>query len=333
MFTRPGELSDADIVRCLADGWGVKVSTVEWVPVGFGSYHWQALGDEERWFVSVDDLDARHRDESETRLDAFRRLAAALTVARSLRDAGLDFVVAPTVALSGEIVHPINDRYVAALYDYVDGESHLWGAYPTRTDRLAVLDRIVAVHTSPPARVPMAIRDDLAIPGRDRLDLLLAGDDSPWGPGPYAEPARALLHDHRDALGRVLARYDDLVGEVTRYPERMVITHGEPHRGNTINTVDGVALIDWDTALLAPPERDLWALIDEDARIEAFYTERTGVMLDAAALGLYRLWWDLCEISLFTAEFRAPHTDTEDTRVAWAALQRFLDPARWDQLF
>ena len=254
-------------------------------------------------------------------------------MARSLRDAGLDFVVAPTVALSGDIVHPINDRYLAALYDSVDGESHLWGTYPTRADRLAVLDRIVAVHTSPPARVPMAIRDDFAIPGRDRLDLLLAGDDSPWGPGPYAEPARALLHDHREALCQVLAEYDDLAADVTTRPERMVITHGEPHRGNTINTTDGVALIDWDTALLAPPERDLWALIDEDAGVAMDYTERTGVLLDDAAIRLYRLWWDLCEISLFTAEFRAPHADTEDTRVAWAALACFLDPARWSQLF
>ena len=333
MFTRPDDLSDTDVVRAIADGWGLRATDIEWAPVGFGSHHWRVSSDHGHWFVTVDDLDARLREASDTRAAAFARLSAALSAARALRDFGLDFVVAPLATQAGDIVHPIDDRYVAALYKYVDGESHAWSPYPTNADRLAVLDRIVAVHTSPPARVPMAIRDDLAIPGRDRLDLLLAGDDSPWGPGPYAEPARALLHDYGDALGRVLARYDDLVGEVTRYPERMVITHGEPHRGNTINTVDGVALIDWDAALLAAPERDLWALIDEDAQIEAFYTERTGVMLDAAALRLYRLWWDLCEISLFTAEFREPHGDTEDTRVAWAALQRFLDPARWDQLF
>lgn len=329
MFTRPDNLTDADIVRCVAGGWGVTVSAAEWVPVGFGSHHWRVTGDRKRWFVSVDDLDARRRDESETRPDALRGLAAALAVARSLRDTGLDFVVAPMPTLSGDIVHQVDDRYIAALYEFVDGESHAWSPYPTRADRLAVLDRIVAVHTTPTTRAPMAIRDDFAIPGRGELDQLLAGDDSPWGPGPYAEPARALLHDHRDALLRVLARYDDLAADVMTRPERMVITHGEPHRGNTINTTDGVVLIDWDTALLAPPERDLWMLIDEDAQITADYIGRTGTELDDTAMRLYRLWWDLCEISLFTAEFRAPHTDTEDTRVAWAALARFLDPARW----
>ena len=44
---------------------------------------------------------------------------------------------------------------------------------------------------------------------------------------------------------------------------------------------------------------------------------------------LYRLWWDLCEISLYVAEFRRPHRDTEDTRVAWRGLTTHLDPSRW----
>ncbi|MPZ79263.1 MAG: phosphotransferase [Actinophytocola sp.] len=43
--------------------------------------------------------------------------------------------------------------------------------------------------------------------------------------------------------------------------------HGEPHRGNTITTPNGVVLIDWDTTLIAAPERDLWALVGEDPRL------------------------------------------------------------------
>ena len=74
-------------------------------------------------------------------------------------------------------------------------------------------------------------------------------------------------------------------------------------------------------------------LIDEEPAIAHDYTERTGVEVDDSAIQLYRLWWDLCEISLFVAELRRPHDDTEDTRVAWAALRRFLDPARWSHLF
>ena len=111
-------------------------------------------------------------------------------------------------------------------------------------------------------------------------------------------------------------------------PERMVLTHGEPHRGNTITTASGVVLIDWDTALLAPPERDLWAMADEEPSILDEYEEMTGRRPDATALDCYRLWWTLTEISLFVDQLRRPHGDDDDTRVAWSALTRYLDPRR-----
>ena len=109
-----------------------------------------------------------------------------------------------------------------------------------------------------------------------------------------------------------------------------MVTHGEPHRANTITTPDGEALIDWETAKLAPPERDLWMLMDGDPTIAEEYATRTGIGLDTNAVALYHLWWDLCEIALYVTAFRSPHDDTEDTRVAWAGLERSLDPTRWD---
>ena len=172
--------------------------------------------------------------------------------------------------------------------------------------------------------------DDFLIPSRDQLAVALADDGAAWGPGPFATQAHDLLREHSAAVTCVVARYDQLAVEVATRPERFVATHGEPHRANTIVTANGVSLIDWDTALLAPPERDLWALIEENSRIAQEYTDRTGVDIDDEAAELYRLWWDLCEISLYVAQFRAPHADSEDSRVAWDALQKHLDPRRWD---
>ncbi len=39
----------------------------------------------------------------------------------------------------------------------------------------------------------------------------------------------------------------------------VLLTHGEPHPGNAMLAADGWRLVDWDTALVAPLERDLWA--------------------------------------------------------------------------
>lgn len=328
MLTRPDDLDDDAVAAAVAEGWGVTVTEIEYAALGFGSHHWRVRSGRDRWFVNVDDLDARSWDASDTRAAATQRLTAALTLARSLRDTGLDFVVAPIRTRDRQLLRAANDRYVAALYEHVEGETYEWGTPSDRPERLAVLDRIVAIHE---ARIVGASAvDTFVLPQRETLDTALGETDRPWGPGPYEERARALVHDHRAALTQALARYDRLVDDVANRGAALVPTHGEPHRGNRIKTLDGVVLIDWDTALLAPPERDLWMLIDEEPQIATDYRERTGVAPDDSALALYRLRWDLCEICLFVADFRAPHGDTEDNRLAWTALSRVLDPSRWD---
>lgn len=178
---------------------GPRVSNTS--PPATGSHHWNVTGESGRWFFSVDDLEARRRDATETRRDAAQRLSAALTVAGSLCGAGLDFVVAPTSTLGGANLQAIDDRYVLALYPYIDGEAHAYGPYPTRPERLAVLDRVYRVHMVDPSVAGSAVADDFLIPRRDELVVTLANDELPWGPGPYAAPARARLRRHRGRCG------------------------------------------------------------------------------------------------------------------------------------
>ena len=74
MFTRPKDLTDADIVRVVADGWSIDADRVEYTAVGFGSHHWHVRSGADRWFLNVDDLDARRMDATETRSRASNRL-------------------------------------------------------------------------------------------------------------------------------------------------------------------------------------------------------------------------------------------------------------------
>ncbi len=327
MLTRPAGVTDADIARTVLDGWGLTATATEYAAVGFGSYHWHVSAGGERWFLTVDDLAERRWDDRDGRIGAAAGLAAALTTARELRDSGLEFVVAPVPTRSRHMIHPVDEFHVAALYEHVDGESGEWGRPSTRGERLAVLDNVIAVHRAPIGDACLV--DGFQLPQRDALEATLTETAAAWGPGPYAERLRALVKEHSVALRAALTRYDRLVDEVTDRGPRCVPTHGEPHPGNRIATADGVVLIDWDTALLAPPERDLWMLIDEDPATATGYTERTGAELDETTLALYRLRWDLTDIALFVADLRAPHDDTQDSHIAWTALTRHLDPRRW----
>jgi spectinomycin phosphotransferase len=329
MFSRPDDLADADVARVLAQGWGLIDVVVEYDAVGYGSHHWRVDTGARRWFATVDDLDARHRTVDDTRQTTAERLTTALTTAAALHKSGLDFVIAPEPSRNGTITEQLGERYVIALYRHVEGQSHPWSAFPGPSERLAVLDRLVHIHNTTPDVCTGALYDDFVIPGRDELEMALHDPEMEWGPGPFADAARVLLAHHGRAVTAALEWYDGLVETVLSRSGPMVLTHGEPHRGNTIDTASGVVLIDWDTALLAPPERDLWILINEDPGIADAYTACTGVAVDDGAVDMYRWWWDLCEVSLFAADLRRPHRCSADTRIASEQLTRLLQSDRF----
>ena len=174
-----------------------------------------------------------------------------------------------------------------------------------------------------------ASTETFSIARRAALFAACAQLQDTWEFGPFADPARRLLARHADAVARAFDTYDALAAEVSSQPERFVLTHGEPHAANTITTDRGVVLVDWDTALIAPPERDLWDLVDEEPSVVAQYEALTGIRVDQDAIELYRLAWDLSEIAVYISDFRQPHERTEDMSETWQNLQHYLDPARW----
>jgi Phosphotransferase enzyme family len=332
MYTKPADLADEQLRDALASGWGLRVTSVEYQPVGFGSHHWLATtagGDQ--FFATVDDLASKLRDADDCTDAAFGRLGRAFSAALSLHDdAGLEFVVAPIPAGGGQVLLRLTDRYALVLHPYLaDCQPGHAGSFEA-ADLTAVLDLLARLHA---ARTKPPDADDFVIPCRSDLVAAMLQTGEPWRAGPYGMRARDLLAAHTEPLGALLTCYDELAAKVAARPDRMVITHGEPGPWNVLKTPAGLAVVDWESVLLAPPERDLWELAESDASIPAAYQAATGTAIDQDALTLYRLWYDLFEIAGYIRLFRAPHGQTEDAAESWRNLTFFLRPAqRWPGL-
>jgi spectinomycin phosphotransferase/16S rRNA (guanine(1405)-N(7))-methyltransferase len=258
----------------------------------------------------------------------FDRLSAALTTAHALEAGGADYVVGPIAGRKNGVVHRLGDLWAVAVYPMIDGETFNGGEPLPVADRLAVVEMIARLHTAPsPSPMPARV-DDYRLQNRTDLESAIADPRRHVDVGPYSRSLAALLAEHRFVVDDMLAEYDDLVATARVQNDRVVLTHGEPHAGNTMRTATGWRLVDWDTALLAAPERDVWLLERGDGTACAAYTRATGFDVRPELLSLFRLRWDLGDLGLDIARLRAPHANTADDARAWEGIAHVLTRRR-----
>lgn len=329
VLTEPADVDREALTQLLTGHWSVRVASLDYLAVGFGSHHWVATDDRAgRWFVTVDDL--RNARWTATPYDQVRR---AFETARALhRDAGLEFVLAPTPDDTGAVVRHLGAHHSMAVFRFLDATNAEFGEFPSVADRRAVLGLVGRLHAATdriPADLPR--REDFDLPGRRHLLAAMAQTDEPWHAGPFGEPTRELLRSSAAEVHKLLRRYDDLAAAVVGSAGSWVITHGEPHAANVLTDRRGARLlIDWDTVAVGPRERDLWMLTDDtaadwDAPDRAAYAATAGdVPLSTTALALYRTRWALEEICEYVSWFRGEHVRSRDTETGWSGLSDYL---------
>lgn len=324
----PATFDERDLLRALWRGWSLQADELRYVPKGAGSYHWLAdvLGSPTH-FITVDDLETkpwigRERD------GTFEGLGLAYEAAWALHhEVGLAWVVPPLRRADGSVVLRLSDRYSMAVFPFMEGCAGTWGDPLTGPARDALLQELARLHQATRRlRVPLA-RRQLDLPERPLLTAALAALHRPWGGGPFSEPARRALSAHAEDVGHRLEVLDDLARTLEETGGAEVVTHGEPHPGNLVRTVDGLRLIDWDTVALARPERDLWMLDDGSTGVLGLYEDLTRRAISPTAIAFYRLAWALSDIASFASMFGSPHEETEWTHEKWSGFVGLLEGA------
>jgi spectinomycin phosphotransferase/16S rRNA (guanine(1405)-N(7))-methyltransferase len=313
VLTPPGDLDDSLILEALRI-WDTSSTRIEYAPWGFGSHHWIANdNDGPRLFVTVDHTD-------DVRLEQLR---SAMATVRALADHGHDFVVAPIRSDRGALVEPFAERYAMTVFPYVGGRRFDWSDTlpPELTSEL--IGHLARLHDAVPDEA-VTKRDDFSIPHRALLDSMIVDCIVPHEAGPFTAPMADLLIGSAGLLGRALAGYDSDVARARSSGLSGVITHGEPHQGNTIHTTAGLRIIDWDTALVAPRERDLWILRERAGDAVSEYERVSGASVSPAVLDIYRTRWDLADLAAFANQFAQPHSGDANDEASWRLMKELV---------
>ena len=277
MLTRPAGLSDRELEEVIARAWGVTVVSLDYHPAGFGSHHWVATDDlGVRHFVTVDELSSDSRTGDEVSALGLH-LRPALVAAIDLRALGCRFVVAPAATKAGDPVVQF-ENYAVAFFPFIEGQSFSFAQSFDEAGRERVLELVAALHKVPIAAIRPPAADAFVVPWLRQLERPIH-HEAP-STGPHAAVVSQLLIDHEAEIRRRIAHYRSLVAQYRRDPGPVVITHGEIHPGNVMVTSHGWVIVDWDTLLIAPPERDLWRLARGSGSALRVYVDATGTVPD-----------------------------------------------------
>lgn len=271
--------------------WDEQISSVTHLPVGFGAYHWRAEGpDAPRLFVSLDVPTPRHTPAS---------LEAAYASAAVLAET-LDFVwpSVPSV-VEATFTVPFGPGHVSVTR-WLDGQRPGPGTF----DLAPLLEQLHAART-PDRACEWASTVDPHFP--DQLDLLV---EEPWLTGPLGEEARAFVMPRLPQVRDWAQEHASHLAGID--PDSYVVTHGEPGENNQWRAGGLRYLLDWESLLLAPAERDLGTLVRSGAG---------SGRADPALVRFFDLEWRLAEIQAFTPWLAGPHDDGDDARVALGGLR------------
>ena len=308
--------------EALRTGWGLSAESLDYLPVGGGSYHWQSTDSVGgRHFVTVDDLDSKLWL-GEDRDSVALGLERAFLTAHSVKRSGLDFAVAPLPTLDGQVLSRLGPRYTVAVFPFIVAEPGQFGQY-TASQREAMLRMLAELHQFTPRPQLHVNVAGYLLPERHQLETALQDRGAAWTAGPLSEPARDAIVMHASQLRELIDQMDAWAERLAKADDSWVITHGEPHAGNQLGAGGQSWLIDWDTVALGPPERDLWMLA-RDGGDTAGYGELTGYTPDPDRLRYFGVLWDLKDIAAFVNTLRMPHRLDADTEKALDGLTHLV---------
>lgn len=222
--TRPSEEVITEILR---RRWGLGPVELDYLPVGFSSYHWQATDAAGRaWFLPIDDLHKSHTSTPDGTLDAaHERLARAYRSAYTLRHrGGLEFVVAPVADRDGLVIARVSEDYSIIVQPHLSGQSLGGEDFVSWTDRAEIVGILARLHGATDLVRLEAGMEVGFLSGRDELLVALDTVGTPWTNGPYGQQARALLDRHAAAVEGLLEHCERGAVLVTDDPDTMVLT-------------------------------------------------------------------------------------------------------------
>ena len=283
MLEKP-DLPDEQLITCLQHDYGLRIVQVDFLPLGndMNTAVYRVVADDARpYFLKL-------------RRGAFDEITVAIP--RLLSDQGMAQIIAPIPTNTGRLWARM-DAFALILSPFVTGQNAFEVAVSDR-QRMEIGAALKRIHT---LALPETLRERIpretyAPVWRDLVrDFQARAEDTAFV-DPVAAQLTALLRAKRAIVDALVLRAEQLAAQLQTRPLEYVLCHADIHAWNLLIDANATLyIVDWDTLILAPKERDLMfvgAGLDKlwpSAREEALFYQGYGATeIDPTALAYYR---------------------------------------------
>lgn len=245
MLEKP-DIKDRDMIDRLQTGYRLDIEQIEFLPLG------------------ADRNTAVYRVTTRAQTPYFLKLRrgdidrAGVTVPKYLSDHGLQQVIPPLETLTGQLWIGLGD-FTAILYPFVEGQN---GFQRSLTDRqwLEFGTTLRRFHDTdfPPAVTADVPREAFSPRWREMVRGFLGEVKVKTFQEPVAAETAAFLGAKSAETLELVERTERLARVLRERPREFVLCHADIHGWNLLLEATGAFyMVDWDTLIFAPRERDL----------------------------------------------------------------------------
>lgn len=245
MLIKP-DLKDEEIIACLRDLYGLNVETITFLPLG------------------ADFNTAVYRVTTSTQTDYFLKLRsgkfleASVSVPKYLADLGIKQVIPPILTKLGQLYSGL-ESFKAILYPYVEGRNGVeaklsedqWAQIGAAIKKLHSVDIPASITKGVP-------REMFSSKWRETVKAFLIRIENEVFEEPVAIKMALFLKSKSSEILKIIERTEALALAIQKQPLDYVLCHADMHGWNLIVDKEGeIYIVDWDTLIFAPVERDL----------------------------------------------------------------------------
>ena len=245
MLIKP-DLKDEKIIACLRDAYGLTVEKIAFLPLG------------------ADFNTAVYRVTTSNHVDYFLKLRrgefidASVLVPNYLADLGIKQVIPPLATKTGQLWTNLAP-FTAILYPYVDGQNGV----ETKLSKDQWVQFGSAIKKFHSSNIPNSLtsgtpREVFSSKWRETVKAFLTRIENEVFKDPVAVKMALFLTSKRSEILKLVERAEELAITIQKQPLEYILCHADMHGWNLIVDKErALYIVDWDTLIFAPKERDL----------------------------------------------------------------------------